>query len=269
MADLKRLSLNQATTKSWSLEEAVKGCVRHGIPTIGVWRDKVDQAGLSASAKLVRDSGLAVSGLCRGGSFPAATASERNKRIDDNFQAIDQAAELGTDVLVLVCGAMPGRDLDGSRAMVADGIAAIATHAKQCGIKLGIEPLHPMLADRSVIVTLKQALDVTAQFPPEIVGVVIDAFHVWYDPDLYAEIERARGRIFGFHVSDWLVPLPDVVLARGMMGDGIIDLARIRAAVDAAGYAGPIEVEIFNQTIWDQPGDEVLDMVKRRFEECV
>jgi sugar phosphate isomerase/epimerase len=269
MADLKRLSLNQATTKSWTLEEAVRGCERHGIRAIGVWRDKAEQAGLGVSAKLVHDSGLAVSSLCRGGSFPAATSSERKKRIEDNLRAIDEAAALKTDVLVLVCGAMVGRDLEGSREMVAEGIAAIVPYAMECGIKLGIEPLHPMLADRSVIVTLKQALAVAAKFPQNAVGVVIDTFHVWYDPDLYAEIEKARDRIVGFHVSDWLVPLPDVVLARGMMGDGIIDLARIRVAVDEAGYAGPIEVEIFNQAIWDQPGDEVVDMVKRRFGEYV
>jgi len=269
MEDTKRLSLNQATVNSWSLEDAVRACVRHGVPAIGLWRDKVERAGLSAAAKLVRDSGIAVSSLCRGGAFPAATLSERKERIENNLRAIDEAAELGTKVLVLVCGAMPGRDLEGQRAMVAEGIAAIEPYARLCGIRLGIEPLHPMLADRSVVMTLKQAREIAANFSPEVVGVVIDAFHVWYDPDLYAEIENTRGRILGFHVSDWPVPLPDVLLSRTMMGDGIIDLPRIRSAVDAAGYDGPIEVEIFNKEIWGQPGDQVIETMKQRFVECV
>jgi len=270
MADLKRLSFNQITVNSWTLREALDGCVRHGIPAIGLWRDKVDAAGLWAAAKLVKESGVAVSSLCRGGGFPAATQEERQKRIEDNLRAIDEAAALGTTVLVLVCGALAERDLEGSRNMVVDGIAAIETRARERGIKLGIEPLHPMYAaDRSVIVSLKQAREIAARFPPESVGVVVDVFHVWHDPDLYQEIEKLRGRILGFHVSDWPVPLPDVLLGRTMMGDGVIELERIRSAVDRAGYAGAIEVEIFNQEIWDQPGDQVLDLMKRRFLECV
>ena len=198
--------------------------------------------------------------------FPAATQEERQRRIEDNFRAIDEAATLGTPLLVLVCGAMAGRDLEGSRSMVVDGIAAIESHARDRGIKLGIEPLHPMYAaDRSVVVSLKQAREIAARFAPESVGVVIDVFHVWHDPDLYQEIEKLRGRILGFHVSDWPVPLPDILLGRTMMGDGVIELDRIRSAVDAAGYTGPIEVEIFNQKIWDQPGDQVLELMKRRF----
>jgi sugar phosphate isomerase/epimerase len=270
MADLQRLSLNQITVNSWCLEDAVRGCVRRGVPSIGAWRDKVAQTGLQHAAKLLRESGLAVSSLCRGGAFPAATSNERKQRIEDNLRAIDEAAELGAPVLVLVCGAMAGRDLAGSRAMVGDGIAAIESHASARGIRLGIEPLHPMFAaDRSVIVTLKQAREIAAQFQPDVVGVVIDAFHVWHDPDLYEEIEKTRGRIIGFHVSDWPVPLPDVLMGRAMMGDGVIDLRGLRSAIDNAGYAGPIEVEIFNQKIWNQPGDEVVDLVKRRFVECV
>jgi sugar phosphate isomerase/epimerase len=270
MADLRRLSFNQITVNSWTLEEAVSGCVRYRIPFIGLWRDKVDQAGLRAAGKLVRESGVVVSSLCRGGGFPAGTPHERQQRIDDNLRAIDEAAELGAPLLVLVCGAMIGRDLDGAREMVMDGIAAIEAHARECGIKLGIEPLHPMYAaDRSVIVTLKQAREMAARFPAESVGLLIDVFHVWHDPELYREIEKARGRIFGLHVSDWPVPLPHVLLGRTMMGDGVIELARIRSAVDRAGYAGPIEVEIFNQAVWDQPGDRVVELMQRRFVEYV
>ena len=270
MADLGRLSFNQITVNSWTLAEALDGCVRHRIPAIGLWRDKVAAAGLCEAAKLVKESGIAVSSLCRGGGFPAITREERQKRIEDNLRAIDEAAMLGTKVLVLVSGALARRDLEGSRSMVVDGIAAIETHARERGIKLGIEPLHPMYAaDRSVIVTLKQAREIAARFAPESVGVVIDVFHVWHDPDLYSEIEKLDGRILGFHVSDWPVPLPGILMGRTMMGDGVIELDRIRSAVDRAGYAGPIEVEIFNQEIWDQPGDQVLELMKRRFQECV
>lgn len=269
MADLARLSFNQITCNSWSLPQAVQGCVRHQIPWIGFWRDKVQAATLAESARIVRESGVRVSSLCRGGWFPAETAAARQERIDDNFRAIDEAAALGTGTLVLVCGPIAGRDLDGSRQMVRDGIGAIEAHARARGVQLGIEPLHPMFAaDRSVIVTLKQATDLAHQFSST-VGVVIDVFHVWHDPDVYAEIARAAGRIWGFHVSDWPVPLPDILLARTMMGNGVIELRRLREAVDAAGYAGPIEVEIFNRALWEADGNEVLPVMKQRFADLV
>lgn len=270
LTDFSRLSLNQITTEKWSLKEAIDGCVRHGVPFIAPWRHKVAEAGLSESAKLLRESGLKLSSLCRGGMFPAATVEERRARIDDNRRAIDEAAELGAPVLVLVCGPAPDRDIDGARTMIAEGIAAIVGHARERGVKLGIEPLHPMFAaDRSAITTLGEANRLAAQFDADAVGVVIDVFHVWWDAEVYAEIERARGRIFGFHVSDWLVPLPDVLLGRGMMGDGVIELRRLRSAVEAAGYGGPVEVEIFNRKIWDTPGDEVLSVMKERYLEHV
>ncbi len=265
-SDLARLSLNQMTTERWGVREAVEGCARAGIPAIGLWRHKVAETGLQESARLVRDAGLRVSSLCRGGMFPAATATERQARIDDNRRAIDEAAELGTDVLVLVCGAAPDRDIGAARTMVAEGIAELVPYARERGVRLGIEPLHPMFAaDRSVIVTLGQANALAERFPAEQVGVVVDVYHVWWDPQVYAEIARAAPYTLGFHVNDWLVPLPDVLLGRGMMGDGVIELRRIRGAVDAAGYAGPIEVEIFNQTIWDAPGDETLATMCERY----
>lgn len=270
LTDYSRLSLNQITTNRWSAREAIEGCARHAIPAIAFWRNKVQETGLRETARLARDAGMKVSSLCRGGWFPAATPAERQARIDDNLRAIDEAATLGTSLLVLVCGPMVERDLSGSRQMVADGIAAIAPYARERNIRLGIEPLHPMFAaDRSVIVSLGQANKLAAQFDVGTVGVVIDVFHVWHDPELYSEIETARGRILGFHVSDWLVPLPDILLGRGMMGDGVIDLRRIRAAVEAAGYNDLIEVEIFNQQIWDSSGDEVLRLMKERFLSCV
>jgi sugar phosphate isomerase/epimerase len=219
---------------------------------------------------MIRDSGLRVSSLCRGGFFPAATRSERLERIDDNRRAIDQAAELGASCVVLVCGPAPDRDIDGARTMVAEGIAAIVPHARDRGVRLGIEPLHPMFAaDRSVIVTLAEALDLASQFDPANVGIVVDVFHVWWDPRLYAELRRAAGRIHGFHISDWAVPLPGVVTGRSMMGDGVIELRRIRNAVDDTGYHGPIEVEIMNEQIWAQPIDQTFEQMVRRYGECV
>ena len=264
--DVTRLSLNQMTTERWNVAEAVDGCVRAGIGAIGLWRHTVAETGLKRSAQIVRDAGLRVSSLCRGGMFPAATGAERRAHIDDNRCAIDEAAELGADVLVLVCGAAPDRDIQAAREMVHDGIAELVPYAREHGVKLGIEPLHPMFAaERSVIVTLAQALDIAEQFEQPDVGVVIDVYHVWWDPDVYAQIRRAAGRIRGFHVNDWIVPTPDLLLGRGMMGDGVIELRRLRSAVDAAGYAGPIEVEIFNQALWDAPGDEVLTLMRERY----
>ena len=265
-SDIARLSLNQMTTERWSVSEAANGCARAGIGAIGLWRHKVAETGLTQSARIVRDAGLRVSSLCRGGMFPAATAAERQARIDDNRQAIDEAAELGTDVLVLVCGAAPDRNILAARDMVRDGIAELVPYARERGVKLGIEPLHPLFAaERSVVVTLAQALDIAQQFDPQEVGVVIDVYHVWWDPDVYEQIKRAAGRILGFHVNDWIVPTPDLLLGRGMMGDGVIELRRLRSAVDAAGYAGPIEVEIFNQALWNTGGDEVLALMRDRY----
>ncbi|PZE22775.1 sugar phosphate isomerase/epimerase family protein [Paenibacillus xerothermodurans] len=265
-----RLSLNQITTERWSLREAVEGCVRAGVPWIAPWRNKVAEAGLSESRRMIQDAGLQVSSLCRGGMFPAATAAERQARIDDNRRAVEEAAELGAQVLVLVCGPSPDRDIDRARGWVAEGIDQLVPFAREHGVRLGIEPLHPMqAAERSVVVTLGQANTLAEQFAAQDVGVVVDVFHVWWDPELYSQIARAGERILGFHVSDWIVPTPDMVLGRGMMGDGVIEIRRIREAVEAAGYNGPIEVEIFNRAVWDAPGDEVLALMKERYLEHV
>jgi sugar phosphate isomerase/epimerase len=265
LGDLSRISLNQITVNRWTLAEAVDGCARHGIDWIGLWRDKVADCGLGKSARLVRDAGLRVSSLCRGGFFAARGEDALRARREDNRRAVDEAATLGTEVLVLVCGPPLDRDLEGAREMVAEGIADLAPYAAAAGVKLGIEPLHPMFAgDRSVVVTLAQATTLAERFPADHVGVIVDAYHLWWDPDLGAQLKRAAGRILGYHVSDWLVPLPDLLLGRGMMGDGLIDLRSLRGAVEAAGYVGPIEVEIFNRAIWELPGDEVLELIKAR-----
>jgi len=265
LRDLSRISLNQITTNRWTLAEAVDGCARNGIGWIGLWRDKVADCGLDKSARLVRDAGLRVSSLCRGGFFPARGTDALRARREDNRRAVDEAAALDTAVLVLVCGPPLDRDLDGARDQVAEGIADLVPYAAAAGVRLAIEPLHPMFAgDRSVIVTLAQATTLAERFPTDRVGVVVDAYHVWWDPDLRGQVSRAAGRIAGYHVSDWLAPPPDMLLGRGMMGDGLIDLRALRGAVEAAGYEGPIEVEIFNRSIWDAPGDEVLALIKER-----
>lgn len=266
--DLARLSLNQITIRSWGVRKAAEGCARAGIPWIGLWRDKVAEAGLKESARIVSDAGLKVSSLCRGGMFPATTKAERAARIDDNRRAVDEAATLGTDVLVLVCGAAPDRDIDAARAMVEEGIERVLPYAEQAGVRLGIEPLHPAFAaDRSVISTLGEANGIVGRLGSPQVGVVIDAYHVWWDPELYGEVERAH--ILGFHVDDWLRGGGDPLMSRGMMGDGVIELRRMREAVEAAGYAGPIEVEIFNEEVWAMQGDEALKLIGDRYLEHV
>ncbi|HEV8145447.1 MAG TPA: sugar phosphate isomerase/epimerase family protein [Bryobacteraceae bacterium] len=265
-ADLARLSLNQATCEHATLAEAIAACVANGVPQIGVWRHKLEGDSEETWGARIRDSGLRCSSLCRGGMFPAATAEERRRHIEDNLKAIDQAVGLGTEVLVLVCGGQGGCDLDSARAMVLDGIAAIEHHAKKCGVRLAIEPLHPMFtADRSVIVTLEQANDLCDKLALGHVGIAIDVYHVWWDPNVYREIARARGRILGFHVNDWIAPPPEVLRGRGMMGDGVIELKRLRAAVEQAGYTGPIEVEIFNERLWSKPAAEIVERVKKAY----
>lgn len=265
-----RLSLNQKTTQHWTVEEAIAGCVEAGISWIGLWREHVAQAGLERTAALVRQAGLGVSSLCRGGFFPAATEAGRREAIEENRRVVDEAVALGTDTIVLVCGGLAGGRLDDAREQVVDGIGAVAPYAAERGVRLAIEPLHPMFcADRSVIVTLAQALDVAEVFEADTVGVVIDTFHLWWDPAVWDQIARAGERIFSYQVCDWLDPLPDILMGRGMMGDGVIDFARFGEAVAAAGYRGPIEVEIFNHAVWDTPGAEVLATMSERFERLV
>jgi sugar phosphate isomerase/epimerase len=256
------LSINLATVRQqWTLREAVEGCARHGITAIDPWRDQVAATGLDEAVRIVKANGMRITGYCRGGMFPATDVAGRAAAIDDNRRAIDEAAALGAECLVLVCGGLPGgsRDIAAARRMVAEGIAAVLTHARACGIPLAIEPLHPMYAaDRACVNTLGQALDLCDQLG-EGVGVAVDTYHVWWDPELEAQIARAGKRILAHHICDWLVPTRDLLLDRGMMGDGVIDFRRIRAFIEAAGYTGPQEVEIFSAADWwTRPGDEVL-----------
>lgn len=268
---LTRLSLNTATTKRWSLEEAVHGCVDKGIPAIGPWRDRVAEVGVERAAKLIKGAGLHVSSLCRGGFLTAATAEQRDTALADNRRAIDEAATLDADTLVLVVGGLPdgSRNLAAARTMVVEALGELVPYAAERGVQLSIEPLHPLYcADRAVVSTLRQALDIAEAFSPEQVGVVVDTFHIWWDPEVIDQIRRAGqgGRIASYQVCDWMVPLPaDVLLGRGHMGDGVIDFTPLNQAVDAAGYKGYIEVEIFNADVWAAPGQETLATMIERY----
>lgn len=252
-----RFSLNQATVKHAGLETAVRATVDAGIPAIGLWREPVAEYGLAESARLVRDAGLRVSSLCRGGFFTVPEGPERRAAIDENRRAIEETATLGAPALVLVAGGLPAgsRDLVGARARVADALAELAPDAEAAGISLAIEPLHPMYAsDRAVVSTLKQALDLAAPFRSQVVGVVVDTFHLWWDPELAGEVARAgrEGRIASYQVCDWVTPIAaDPLLSRGIPGDGDIDFEAFTALVRDAGYAGDIECEVFRREVWD------------------
>ncbi|MDP6692538.1 MAG: sugar phosphate isomerase/epimerase family protein [Alphaproteobacteria bacterium] len=273
MADPARLSINQATTREQhSLAQAIAAYSQADVRGISIWRDKLADCGLDEAVRMIGDSGLGVSGLCRGGMFPGADTASRQANIDDNLVAIDEAAALGADCVVLVCGGLPdgSKDLAGAREMIRDGLGAILPHARDAGVPLAIEPLHPMYAaDRCAINTLGQALDLCDQLG-EGLGVAVDVYHLWWDPDLEAQIRRAGERTLAFHVCDWLVPTTDLLLDRGMMGDGVIDIRQIRDWVDGTGYDGLIEVEIFSaENWWKRPGDEVIRTCQERFEETV
>jgi sugar phosphate isomerase/epimerase len=276
--DLRWLSLNWATVRErWDLRQAIEGCARHGIPGIAPWREPLQAIGIDEAARLIRDHGLTVSGLCRAGMFPAADASGRQAAIDGTRRAIDEAAAIGAACLVVLAGGMPpgSKDLALARRQAQDGIAAVLPHARAAGVPLAIEPLHPMYAaDRCCINTLAQANELCAELDPDGaggLGVAIDVYHVFWDPGLEREIARAgtAGRILAFHVCDWLVPTKDLLLDRGMMGDGVIAIPKIRAAVEAAGYAGMIEVEIFSRAWWRRDPDEVLRIIAERYRTVV
>ena len=255
------LSLNTATVrKQWDLAQIIDGCARHGIRGISPWRDQVAAMGLKEAARAIRSGNFTVTGLCRGGFFTA-----KDWR-DDNRRAIEEAHELGAQCLVLVVGGLlPGsKDLFSSRKRVEEGIAAILPEARKAGVPLAIEPLHPMqAAERACINTLEQALDICDALGDGI-GVACDVYHVWWDPKLEQQIRRAGKRLLAYHICDWLVPTRDLLNDRGMMGDGVIDLARIQSWVEAAGYRGFQEVEIFSEHWWSRDADEVLEVCKER-----
>jgi sugar phosphate isomerase/epimerase len=270
-----RLSLNTMTTQRLSFDEAVDLALRFDVPALGLWRDKVEEVGLGTAARRLRETGLRASSLCRGGFFTAAEPDAVAAAVADNRRAIDEAAALGAPELVVVAGGLPEGDLDlrGARQRVADRIGDLAPYASERGVRLALEPLHPMfVADRAVISTLEQALDLAADHDPAAVGVVVDTFHVFWDPAAEAMVERAgrEGRISSYQVCDFNLPIPEgALLSRGMMGDGHIDFERWTRAVTRAGYAGDVEVEIFNADVWAREPAEVLTQLRERYDALV
>jgi sugar phosphate isomerase/epimerase len=265
------LSINLATVRpQFGFAAAVDACLAQGITAIAPWRDQVEAIGLDEAARIVKVNGIQVTGYCRGGMFPAIDLIGLAAAIDDNKRAIDEAAALGADCLVMVVGGLPGtsKDIEAARAMVADGLAAILPYARACTVPLAIEPLHPMYAgDRACVNTLEQALDLCDALGAGI-GVAIDVYHTWWDPKLRSQIARAgrNGQILAHHICDWLIPTRDLLLDRGMMGDGVIDLKQIRADIERAGFHGAQEVEIFSsENWWKRPGEEVIATCIERY----
>lgn len=272
MPTAQQLSLNTATVRSqWNLREAIEGCARHGFGGISPWRDKLDELGADTAARLIRDAGLSVSGLCRGGWYTIADPLDQ-KAIDDNKKAIDDAATIGAECLVMVVGGIvPGsKDIGAARAIAEEGLARSLEYARTCGVKIAIEPLHPMYAaDRACVNTMRQALDICDRLGSGI-GVAVDVYHVWWDPEIEEQIDRAGPeRLMAFHICDWLVPTTDLLLDRGMVGDGVINISRLRKRVEANGFKGLNEVEIFStNNWWKRDADEVMRTIVERAADC-
>ena len=269
---LARLSLNQRTTANWTLAQAIAGCVKAGIGSIGVWREPIAEVGVETARRMLDDAGLLVSSLCRGGFFTDPDGFD--EAIAENRRAIDEAAVLRADTLVLVAGGLPAgdRDLAAARDRASRAIELLVPYAQEREVNLSIEPMHPIFAaDRGVISTLGQALDIAERFDVDDVGVVVDTFHVWWDPEVLEQIARAGSdRIASYQVCEWITPLPaDTLLSRGMMGDGHIDFASLTAAVAATGYSGDVEVEIFNADVWAADGHDTLATLARRYAELI
>jgi sugar phosphate isomerase/epimerase len=271
-SDAKLLAVNSATVKAWTLPQLIDGCQHAGIAAIAPWRDIVQAVGIEKAGKLIRDASLEVSCLCRGGMFPASDAAGRRAALEDNKRAVDEAVGIGARCLVLIAGGLPkgSKDLAGAHEQVRDGIASLLPYARDAGMPLAIEPLHPMTAaDRACINTLGHANDLCDELG-EGLGIALDVYHVWWDPELPQQIERAGKRIITYHVCDWLVPTRDLVFDRGMPGDGVIDLKGIRKLVEATGYTGHIDVEIFSTLDWwKREPDEVLRICKERHQSVV
>ena len=268
--ELTRCSLNSITVRSLALPSLVNEATRRGVGAIAPWRDLIEPHGAAKAGRMIAEAGLEISSLCRGGMFTGETPKDRLVAIEENLRAIDEARDLGAGTLVLVCGPIVGTDMAGSRSMVRDGIEAVADHARDAGVALGIEPLHPMMAaDRSVITSLREANELRAALDHPNVGVVVDAYHVWGEHDLEHQLAAAAGHVLGFHVSDWVLPITGQCSSRGMPGDGCIDLRGMRTLVEGTGYAGHVEIEILSDRWWAEDPDVVLTMACERFQRVV
>lgn len=272
MQDLSRCAIHTMTNKPWSLAECCEAYAAAGVPAIGIWRNTVAPeeggVGLDEAVRVVKSSGLAVPSYVRGGFFPAFDGADREKAIDHNKVMLDEAAALGAAQVVLVVGAVPGMPLDEARKQVADGIAACLPHAEAVGVKLSIEPLHPMYAgDKSCVNRMAEARAICEQLQHDSLGIAVDVYHVWWDPDLHLEIERAgeEGTLFGFHVCDWRIETRHLLTDRGLMGDGCIDIPRIRGWVETEGFVGYNEIEVFSEQYWAMDQHEYLKLIIERY----
>ena len=262
---MRRLCVHTITTKPLSIEECLVEFPKRGVSGITIWRQALEGRDLGVVARQTREAGLEVVSLCRGGFFPTATTAGRQVAVDDNLKAIEQAHAIGAPLIVLVCGAVPGQSLVESRKQIADGIAAVLPAAEQAGVKLAIEPLHPMYADdRSAVNTMRQAHEICDVLgSPKAVGIALDVYHVWWDPELKAQIDLAgqTGRLHAFHICDWRTPTIDLLNDRGLMGEGCINIPEISDWVDASGFTGHREVEIFSNRLWSGDQREFLDKI--------
>ncbi|WP_428939633.1 sugar phosphate isomerase/epimerase family protein [Fontivita pretiosa] len=271
LTDLSRLAIHTMTNKPWSLRQCIDGYSRAGIRGISVWRNVLEPIGARQAGQMLRDAGMDVVALVRGGFFPAFEQSKRQAAIDDNRRAIDDAAEIGAKMVVLVCGAVPGMPLPEARKQIHDGIATVLPHAEAREVQLAIEPLHPMYAaDRSAINRMAEARQICQSLRSPWLGIACDVYHVWWDPDLQAEIELAgkQKTLFAFHICDWRVETRDLLNDRGLMGEGCIPLRQIRSWVEAAGFKGYNEVEIFSTEKWALDQAEYVEQIKRAYLEC-
>jgi len=270
--ELSRAAIHTMTNKPLSLAECCEAYASRGVGGISVWRNAIEPIGIDEAARTIRESGLRVPALVRGGFFPAPERDARARAMHENRVCIDEAAAIGAEMVVLVVGAVPGMPLDEARGQVRDGIEAVLPHAEANGVKLALEPLHPMYAaDKSCINRMAEAREICEALQHPHVGVAVDVYHVWWDPDLYAELEQCgqRGWLFAFHVCDWRVQTRHMLTDRGLMGDGCIDIPAIRGAIERAGFAGMIEVEVFSEDYWAMDQSKYLDLIVERYREKV
>lgn len=271
ITDLSKLCVHTITTKSWSIEEAAENYERVGVKGISVWRQYLGGRDIAKTGEMLKKHGLTVVSLVRGGFFPSVSKTERDKAIEDNRKAVDEAAELGAPMIVLVCGADPGQSLEVSRKQIQEGIETVLPYAIKNGVKLAIEPLHPMYADtRSAVNTLKQANDMAVSIDSDHVGIAADVYHLWWDPDLKTELLRCgnNGHLYAFHICDWMSPTVDFLNDRGLMGEGCIDIPTIRGWAEEAGFSGFNEVEIFSDRHWATDQKVFLDKIVESYYQC-
>ncbi len=268
LTNLDRLCVHTITTKPWSIEEIIENYPKAGVKAVSVWRDLLQNRDASKIGAQIRDAGMEVASLVRGGFFTGKTEGEIQASLDDNRRAIDEASALGAPMIVLVCGAIPGQSIQRSLSQIQTGLETLLPYAETCGVKLGIEPLHPMYADsRSAICTMKTANDFAERYDSPYIGVVVDVFHLWWDPDLESECKRCgdHGNLFAFHICDWKMDMEDMLNDRGLMGEGVIRLREIRSWVEAAGFNGFHEVEIFSNRLWEGNQKEALERIKQAY----